>query len=252
MGEDYFESLEPERLVEVTKNLYELAVEQLEKLEESSRTSSRPSSSDSPHHSLKAIELEPSGERESTDVVEASSEGEALPDEASEPSESAAQVKEEVVKAKGFGPRRAGKQQGAKGKWRNSPLKAERVVEHHPESCAACNALFESDGVSGTKAYLGDYQFELISAPQELKVECQLHRYFGATCSCGHHSQASPEKGERFEVVGRKRQLQLQEYSLVGPMLGSFLASLSVRYRLSRAKIRELLQDWVGLELSIG
>jgi hypothetical protein len=31
MGESYFESLEPERLVEVAKNLYKLAVEQLEK-----------------------------------------------------------------------------------------------------------------------------------------------------------------------------------------------------------------------------
>jgi UDP-N-acetylglucosamine pyrophosphorylase len=35
MDETYFESLEPKRLVEVAKNLYELAVEQLEKLEQS-------------------------------------------------------------------------------------------------------------------------------------------------------------------------------------------------------------------------
>jgi transposase len=32
MDEAYFKSLEPERLVEVAKNLYELAVEQLEAL----------------------------------------------------------------------------------------------------------------------------------------------------------------------------------------------------------------------------
>lgn len=56
MGEDYFESLEPKRLVEVTKNLYELAVEQLEKLEESSRTSSRPPSSDNPYRPSSSVD----------------------------------------------------------------------------------------------------------------------------------------------------------------------------------------------------
>lgn len=44
MNEDYFRSLDPERLLAVAKNLHELAVEQLEKLEETSRTSSRPPS----------------------------------------------------------------------------------------------------------------------------------------------------------------------------------------------------------------
>ncbi|WP_017324061.1 hypothetical protein [Synechococcus sp. PCC 7336] len=39
MGEDYFRSLDPERLVEVAENLHGLAVEQLEKLEQTSQTS---------------------------------------------------------------------------------------------------------------------------------------------------------------------------------------------------------------------
>lgn len=72
------------------------------------------------------------------------------------------------------------------------------------------------------------------------------------TCSCNHHSQAAPLEGELSEVVGRKVQLQLQEYTLVGPMLGSLIASLSVRYRLSRAKIQEFLLDWTDVDLSIG
>lgn len=249
MGEDYFESLEPERLVEVTKNLYELAVEQLEKLEESSRTSSRPPSSDNPYRSSSSVE---SAEGSEAASVEPTVQAEGELGELSERSKSGSEEKEGIVKAKGFGRRPAGKQRGAKGKWRQQPLKAERVLEHHPESCAACNVLLEGDGVSEAKAYMGYYQFELVSHPQELKVECQLHRYYGATCRCGHQSQAAPGQGERFEVAGRKRQLWLQDYGLVGPMLGSFLASLSVRYRLSRAKIQEFLQDWVGLELSIG
>lgn len=35
-------------------------------------------------------------------------------------------------------------------------------------------------------------------------------------------------------------------------MLATFIASLGVRYRMSRPKIQEFLQDWVGVELSTG
>src|SRR5208283_398086 len=36
---------------------------------------------------------------------------------------------------------------------------------------------------------------------------------------------------------------------LVGPMLAVFIATLSLRFRLSRRKIQEFLLDWLGLEL---
>ena len=35
-------------------------------------------------------------------------------------------------------------------------------------------------------------------------------------------------------------------------MLATFIASLGIRYRISRPKIRELLNDWVGVSLSVG
>ncbi len=54
MGEDYFRHLKHEVLVEVAKNLHELAVEQLEKLAETSKTSSRPPSSDDPFRKKKS------------------------------------------------------------------------------------------------------------------------------------------------------------------------------------------------------
>ena len=49
MDKNYFQSLEKERLVEVAINLHQLAVEQWEKLEENSRNSSRPPSTDNPY-----------------------------------------------------------------------------------------------------------------------------------------------------------------------------------------------------------
>jgi len=53
-------------------------------------------------------------------------------------------------------------------------------------------------------------------------------------------------------VEGRSKDLQLTEYVLVGPVLATFIASLGVRYRMSRSKIQEFLFDWVQTELSIG
>ncbi len=39
---------------------------------------------------------------------------------------------------------------------------------------------------------------------------------------------------------------------LVWPLLATLIASLAVRYRISRAKTQEFLRDWAGTELGIG
>jgi len=71
-------------------------------------------------------------------------------------------------------------------------------------------------------------------------------------CSCGHETKASPGEGKVFIVEGRKNNLKLTEYVLPGPMLTTFIAALSNRYRMSRVKIRECLHDWFQTELSVG
>lgn len=53
-------------------------------------------------------------------------------------------------------------------------------------------------------------------------------------------------------MEGRGKDLQLTEYVLVGAVLATLIASLSVRYRMSRTKIQEFLKDWTNTELSIG
>jgi transposase len=242
MDETYFKSLEPERLVEVAKNLYELAVEQLEKLEQNSQNSSRPPSSDNPYQSSpeKCVE-DPIGILPNDEMVV----------ETASTDESTKAKEVNLHPAKGFGQRKAGKQPGAKGQWRNQPLKTEKIIDHEAATCVACNASLDLSH-RDHKPYMGYHQFELEPGKQGFTIVCQLHRYYGATCLCGHHSQAIPGQGERSEIVGRKVQLQLKEYTLIGPMLATFLASLSVRYRLSRVKIQEFLQDWAGLALSVG
>ena len=53
-------------------------------------------------------------------------------------------------------------------------------------------------------------------------------------------------------MPGRSRDLLLSEACLVGPALATFIAALSVRYHMSRARIREFLAGWFGVTLSVG
>jgi transposase len=82
-----------------------------------------------------------------------------------------------------------------------------------------------------------------------LRISAAKHRYFASRCTCGHETVARPSTGRCSEIEGRRRNLQLTERCLVGPALASFIAILSVRFRLSRQKIQEFLDDWLGLEL---
>ena len=44
----------------------------------------------------------------------------------------------------------------------------------------------------------------------------------------------------------------VQEWRLVGPGLATLIVALNLRFRLSRARIREFLHDWLGVQLSVG
>jgi len=46
--------------------------------------------------------------------------------------------------------------------------------------------------------------------------------------------------------------VELSEWRLVGPGLAALLVALTLRFRLSRARIQEFLYQWLGLKLSIG
>ena len=56
MNEDYFKSLEKERLIEVAKNLHQLATELWEKQQQNSENSSQPPSKDNPYDSQTTTE----------------------------------------------------------------------------------------------------------------------------------------------------------------------------------------------------
>ncbi|WP_265276365.1 IS66 family transposase [Nostoc sp. KVJ3] len=159
MNQNYFQSLDKEKLVEVAGNLHSLAVEQLEKLEQNSSNSSLPPSSDQfkSKEKVPSLELEPTGSE--TSISESKREDKHVSQESEKP------------KNKGFGKKLSGKQAGAKGIWRTSPLVASQTVAHHPLSCASCNSRLEIDPQA--KPYMGYYVLELEKLDSELIVELQ-------------------------------------------------------------------------------
>ncbi len=142
MNREYFDSLDKEQLVKVANNLYDLAVDQLEKLEVNSSNSSQPPSQDSPY-------------QEASDT---------------EPKKQSKKKKSSSKKKKGFAPiaseeiekekRKPGKQPGAKGFGRISPLIVEEIIPHYPSHCAACNQSLP-EGETADKPYMGYYVLEL-------------------------------------------------------------------------------------------
>lgn len=238
MNRDYFQSLDKEKLVEVAGNLHALAVEQIEKLEQNSSNSSLPPSSDQFRSSHKGQLQEKQLARSKTSETQSKQEDQEVSEESEKP------------KIKGFGKKLPGKQVGAKGMWRTTPLVPNQTVPHYPQTCASCNSSLEINPEA--KPYMGYYVLELEKLDSGIDVKCTLHHYYQVTCSCGHQTSSKPLTGYVSVVEGRSKDLCLQEYGLVGPMLATFIASLAIRYRMSRPKIKELLNDWVGVELSVG
>jgi hypothetical protein len=143
--------------------------------------------------------------------------------------------------------RPAGKRPGTKGFWRSQPIVTSAEVLHTPTACAACGAALGPD--LERRCVEAHNSLELERGVMSLQVTATKYVYFAVRCPCGHETVAHPGVGRRSEIEGRRRNLQLSERCLIGPMLATFIAALSVRFRLSRRKIQEFLLDWLGLEL---
>jgi IS1 family transposase len=195
---------------------------------EDSSTSSRPPSSDDPYRRRERG-------KPGADDADADSSGTA-PEKAGKPD-------------KGKTGKPAGKQPGAKGHWRCQPIVASAEVEHAPQGCAACRSAL---GPEQDRRCVGAHNsLELVRADMALQVSATRHSYFAVRCPCGHDNVERPRAGLSSSIEGRKRNLAMSERCLVGPMLATFIAALSLRCRLSRRKIQEFLHDWLDLELGV-
>ncbi len=238
MDRPYFEKLSHEKLIEVAINLRNFGTAVLEQLEKNSKNSSKPPSSDNPYKKQRK-KKEASSKEDSDDKSEGTEETDTSPDNESTPPSESEDPK-----------RSPGKQPGAQGFWRAETPTAEATLPHYPEKCVACGKdLTISEGL---RPYMGYYVFELEKTTCGIRIFCTLHHYYVTTCDCGHENKTRPGEGFVSTVEGRKKDLKLTEYVMVGPMLATFIAALSVRYRMSRLKIKDFLSDWCNTELSAG
>lgn len=208
----------------------ELARSLANRLGEDSSTSSRPPSSDNPYRKNTAGEAATAGQGGNQDVDAAAS------------ADASKSGKKKPSKP-------AGKQPGMKGHWRRLPIVVSAESEHVPLVCSACQTKL---GAAHKGRQISAHNsFELVRGEMSLQVTATKHSYFAALCPCGHETVACPARGLSSQVDGRKRNLQMNERCMVGPMLATFIAALSLRLRLSRTKIQEFLDEWLGFELGV-
>jgi transposase len=220
----------------------ELACTLANRLGEDSTTSSRPPSSDDPYRRDQRNGKPPTGQDHDN------GEGQDGAAPAGKVKDEAGKAKDEAGKDK-TPAKPPGKRPGMPGHWRRQPIVVSREIEHLPMVCEACQAVL---GAERKRRHVSAHHvFELDRGEMGLQVTAAKHSYFAASCACGHETVASPGVGLRSQIEGRKRDLQLSERCLVGPMLAIFIAALALRFRLSRLKTREFLLDWLGLELGV-
>ncbi len=144
-------------------------------------------------------------------------------------------------------PRRPGRQPGAPGVSRTQelPVTAERT--HSPEQCACCGEPL-GEGTP-TRAYTARYEVDVVlsgAGMPGLVLTQTKHTYMESECACGHLTRAQPG---RADAEGDWT-VSLTEWHFVGPMLVALICALW-HMRLSRARIKLFLHDWLGLDLGV-
>jgi transposase len=146
--------------------------------------------------------------------------------------------------------RKPGKQPGAPGAGRTQRFVAHAAREHRPRHCARCGQALPPE--ARATAYTAFQTLDVVwgeTAAPGLHLRVLEQRYLEATCACGHRTRACPHRGETGADLD---EVALGEWRLVGPGLASLIVSLHLRFRLSRARIREFLDAWLGVSLSVG
>ena len=140
-----------------------------------------------------------------------------------------------VVKARSR--RERGGQPGHPGysRRRLPPERVDAVVDHVPESCAACRATLPAEPSPGDPEPTW-HQLAEIPDPAVIVTE---HRGHARTCpSCGAVTRA-PIPGPIAAHV-------------IGPRLAALMSYLVGRHHLSRRGVREFVEDALGVPISLG
>ena len=226
-----------------------------ERLRQTSKTSSRPPSSDLPWDRMRDEDQnrdgggnEDSAPPEKPDETDSAAED---TDEAPQPPAAKHPLGEHnthqnppVVR------RKPGKQWGAQGFGRQQSIKVTAETYHYPTHCALCDADLASPSAT---AYTAFETLDIIWGRSEqpgIQLTNTKHTYFECGCDrCGHRTQAAPHRQSAHPLTP---DIDLCEWRLVGPHLAALIVCLAYRIRSSRVRIQEFFHDWFSLHLSVG
>jgi transposase len=242
LDQAYLDSLGEAEVRALSGKLLDDLKEAWDRLNQGPDNSSRPPSSRAPW------DRQGGGGPESDAAADAADDGPELEPADTKP-EPAERPSAEAKPAKVPAARKPGKQPGAPGIGRTQVFQAHEDRPHYPEVCAGCGRPLDP---VGAVAYTGFQAVDLRwddPARPGLTLWVVDHRYYEAPCACGHRTRAVAGQGVVDPLlVG----VELSEWRLVGPGLAALIVALALRFRLSRARIREFLGEWLGLALSIG
>ena len=222
MDEKFIDRLTLEESHQLIRILVAQAKEQMDRLNQNSRNSSKPPSQDPPWSKSKNP----------------------LKEGAHESSEEAKRANEN----KSTKSRKPGKQPGSQGYGRTIEVPVTDTKHHAPCQCAACGTPFDDN--TPRLAINGHYTLDIVTSSEllGLAVTHVKHIYYQITCDCGQTTSALPTSAQDEEDWS----IKITEWHLCGPMLIALIVCLSKRYHLSRNKIQEFLEDWLGIHLSKG
>ncbi len=241
---------DPDALAGLSIKLAEDLKEAMERLNQTSSNSSRPSGSFAPWDKNRPDE----GEVEDNDVDIQDQSESACDDEALSDSEEADSKATDKQGRSGSDDnqqkRKAGRQPGSQGFGRTQKLDISHTKHHRCGPCCVCN----EDISTVEKAYTGfqtiNIEFGDVNSPG-VQLSNTQHLYYAGECpNCGLENRAEPGRAPanrlNWENVG------LTEWRLIGPDLAAMIIYLSMDMRLTRRKVQLFLQDIFGLQLSIG
>ena len=248
MDDEWLKKLPAELLLEVSKRLLHDVKELQDRLNQNPANSSRPPSTKAPWEKARepAVENEAPVEGGAAETAASSA---PAPETTPPAPETSPPVTERPSPRKGTG-KPPGRQAGSPGHGRTQKLAVTDNCAHRPETCAVCGGALTEEAES--QAYTAWDEID-IAPPVEgaigLMFNVTRHTLLEVRCACGHVSRAKPWRAPNDAQWGK---VELGEWRLVGPRLAGVIVLLALRMRLSRASIRELLQEVFDLTLSTG
>jgi transposase len=150
--------------------------------------------------------------------------------------------------------KRAGRPEGAPGFGRTQKLTPTKFVYKHPQVCTGCLRPFTANDPAQAWTAWDTLELRALSeddtSAHQLGAYLEVTRYYlmRCQCICGHITQAQAQRADddKAQWVG----VHIGEQRLLGPRLAATVVYLSLRMRLPRLKVQELLLELFGLEVS--